>query len=117
MAVRTISTELELTGEKTFNDQMKAVNSNLKTLKSDMAAVSAEFKGNENSVAALTAKNKVLQEQYAQQKEKVRLYQRPVALMQVAPRRIARGSSSIMLKPISRSFQMRLRKTIRHLPS
>lgn len=72
MAVRTISTELELTGEKTFNDQMKAVNSNLKTLKSDMAAVSAEFKGNENSVAALTAKNKVLQEQYAQQKEKVR---------------------------------------------
>lgn len=72
MAVRTISTELELTGEKTFNDQMKAVNSNLKTLKSDMAAVSAEFKGNENSVAALTAKNKVLQDQYAQQKEKVR---------------------------------------------
>ena len=67
MAVRTIATELTLGGEKQFNDQMKAVNSNLKTLKTDMAAVSSEFRKNENSVEALRAKQKVLQDQYKQQ--------------------------------------------------
>ena len=71
MAVRTIATELTLGGEKQFNDQMKAVNSNLKTLKSDMAAVSSEFRKNENSVEALRAKQKILQDQYRQQQEVV----------------------------------------------
>ncbi len=69
MAVRRIETELTLGGEKQFNDQMKAVNSNLKTLKTDMAAVSSEFRKNENSVEALRAKQKILQEQYRQQEE------------------------------------------------
>lgn len=46
MAVRTIATDFTLTGEKEFNDQMKAVNANLKNLKSDMAAVSSEFADN-----------------------------------------------------------------------
>lgn len=72
MAVRKISTEISLTGEKAFNDQMKAVNSNLKTLKTDMAVVTSEFQDNANSVEALRAKQAVLQEQYDQQKEKVR---------------------------------------------
>lgn len=71
MAVRTIATDLKLTGEKEFNDQMKAVNSNLKTLRSDMAAVSAEFDDNAGSVDALAAKNKILQDTVDQQKAKV----------------------------------------------
>ena len=71
MAVRTIATELTLGVEKQFNDQMKAVNSNLKTLKTDMAAVSSEFRKNENSTEALRAKQKILQDQYQQQQEVV----------------------------------------------
>lgn len=71
MAVRTIATDLVLSGEKEFNAGMKAVNSNLKTLKSDMAAVSAEFDDNANSVEALTAKQKVLQDTVEQQRVKV----------------------------------------------
>ena len=72
MAVRRIDTEIALTGEKQFNDQMKAVNSNLKTLKSDMALVTSEFTGQANSADALRAKHKVLTEEYAQQAEKVK---------------------------------------------
>lgn len=71
MAVRQISTEISLSGEKAFNDQMKAVNSNLKNLKSDMKLVSNEFADNANSVEALRAKQAVLQQQYDQQSEKV----------------------------------------------
>ncbi len=72
MAVRKIQTEISLLGEKEFNDQMKAVNSNLKTLKSEMALTSSEFKGQANSAEALRAKQKVLSEQYEQQAEKVK---------------------------------------------
>lgn len=72
MAVRTIATDIKLTGEREFNDQMKAVNSNLKNLKTDMMAVSAEFEGNADSVEALTAKQNILQETFDQQREKVR---------------------------------------------
>lgn len=72
MAVRTIATDFTLTGEKEFNDQMKAVNANLKNLKSDMAAVSSEFADNADSTEALAAKQRILQETYDQQKEKVR---------------------------------------------
>lgn len=71
MAVRKIETELALTGEQAFNDQMKAVNSNLKTLKSDMAAVTAEFDGNADSVEALTARQSILQDSVDQQRVKV----------------------------------------------
>lgn len=73
MANRTIGTEIKLTGEKEFNDQMKAINSGLKTTKSEMAAVSAEFADNAGSVAALTAKQKVLQDSVDQQRTKVEL--------------------------------------------
>ena len=71
MAVREIGTDIKLSGEKEFNDGMKAINSNLKTLKSDMAAVSATFEDNANSVEALTAKNKILQDTVDQQRVKV----------------------------------------------
>lgn len=72
MATRTINTDFALTGEKEFNDQMKAVNNNLKTLRSDMAAAASEFDGNADSTEALTKKQRILQETYDQQQEKVR---------------------------------------------
>lgn len=72
MAVRTIATDLTLTGEKEFNDQMKAVNSNLKNLKSDMALTTAEFKDNADSTEALAKKQEILQNSVEQQREKVR---------------------------------------------
>lgn len=71
MAVRTIATDIRLSGEKEFNDQMKAVNSNLGVLKSEMSAVSSEFGANANSAEALRAKQRVLNDTVAQQKEKV----------------------------------------------
>lgn len=71
MADRTIETNLKLTGEKEFNQQMKALNNGLKTTKSDMAALSAEFDDNANSAKALTAKNKLLQSSVTQHEEKV----------------------------------------------
>ena len=71
MANRTIGTELKLTGEKEFNQQMKAINSGLKTTKSDMAALSAEFDDNANSMQSLTAKHKLLQSSVDQHKAKV----------------------------------------------
>lgn len=79
MAVRTISTSIKLDGEQEFKKQMSSVNSELKTLKSDMALVTAEFKGNANSLDALTAKGRVLQQQYAQQAEKVKALEKAVA--------------------------------------
>ena len=72
MATRTINTDFALTGEKEFNDQMKAVNNNLKNLKSEMAAAASEFDGNADSAEALTKKQRILQDTYDQQKEKVR---------------------------------------------
>jgi hypothetical protein len=71
MATRTIGTELVLTGEKEFNQQMKAVNAGLKTTRSDMAALTSSFGDNANSMEALTAKQKLLQTSVAQHQEKV----------------------------------------------
>ena len=71
MPNRTIGTELKLTGEKEFNQQMKAINSGLKTTRSDMAALSSEFDGNADSMQALTAKQKLLQSSVDQHKAKV----------------------------------------------
>lgn len=74
MATRRIDTEIGITlaGEREFNDQMKAVNNNLKNLKSEMAVVASEFDGNADSTEALTKKQRILQDTYDQQKEKVR---------------------------------------------
>ena len=71
MGTRTIGTDIKLTGEKEFNDGMKAMNSNLKVLKSDMAAVSSEFADNADSMEALTAKQKVLQQSVDQHQANV----------------------------------------------
>lgn len=72
MATRTIGTEIKLTGEKEFNQQMKAINSGLKTTKSDMAALSSEFEDNGNSMKALTQKQKLLQSSVDQHEAKVK---------------------------------------------
>ena len=71
MATRTIGTELKLTGEKEFNQQMKAVNAGLKTTKSDMAALTSEFADNSNSMEALRKKQKLLQSSVEQHQAKV----------------------------------------------
>lgn len=71
MATRTIGTELKLTGEKEFNQQMKAVNAGLKTTKSDMAALTSKFADNANSMKALLEKQKLLRSSVEQHKEKV----------------------------------------------
>lgn len=71
MANRTIGTEIKLTGEKEFNQQMKAINNGLKTTKSDMAALSSEFDDNANSMQALSQKQKLLESSVNQHKAKV----------------------------------------------
>lgn len=71
MATRTIGTELKLTGEKEFNQQMKAVNAGLKTTRSDMAALTSEYADNANSMEALRKKQKLLQSSVEQHQAKV----------------------------------------------
>lgn len=70
MATRKIDTELSLTGEKEFNDQMKAVNNSLKTTRSEMAVVTAEFGKNSTKIKALTAEHKILKQTLEAQKAK-----------------------------------------------
>lgn len=70
MATRKIDTELTLTGEKEFNDQMKAVNNSLKTTRSEMAVVTAEFGKNSTKIKALSAEHKILKATLDEQKDK-----------------------------------------------
>lgn len=70
MATRKIDTELSLTGEKEFNDQMKAVNNSLKTTRSEMAVVTAEFGKNSTKIKALTAEHKILKQTLEDQRAK-----------------------------------------------
>lgn len=78
MAVRKITTSLELDGEKEFKKQLSSVNGELRNLKSDLALTTEEFKGNANSMEALTAKSKILNREIEQQKEKVGALERAV---------------------------------------
>lgn len=70
MATRKIDTELTLTGEKEFNDQMKAVNNSLKTTRSEMAVVTAEFGKNSTKIKALSTEHKILKATLDEQKAK-----------------------------------------------
>lgn len=72
MATRTINTDIKLSGEKEFNDQMRSVNSNLKALRAEMGAVSTSFDDNASATDKLRSKQDVLTQQIDQQKEKVR---------------------------------------------
>lgn len=70
MATRKIDTEISLTGEKEFNDQMKAVNNSLKTTRSEMAVVTAEFGKNSTKIKALSAEHKILKQTLEDQRAK-----------------------------------------------
>lgn len=72
MATRKIETELKLTGEAEFNDQMKSVNNNLKNLKAEMGAVSTSFDENASATDKLKAQQNILTQEIDQQQEKVR---------------------------------------------
>lgn len=72
MGTRTIATDLKLTGEKEFNDSMKAVNSNMKTLKTEMNAVTSEYGKNDASMDQHMRVVKNLEAQNAQQEEVIR---------------------------------------------
>ena len=71
MALREIGASIVLDGEKEFNSQMAAVNSELKNLGSEMSVVTAEFGQNATSVEALTKKGEILAQQQEQQQAKV----------------------------------------------
>ena len=68
---REIGTKLTLTGEKEFNQQMKAINNGLKTTRSDLAALSSSFDENGASIQDLASKQKLLQSSVDQHKAKV----------------------------------------------
>lgn len=60
MAVRKISTELIVTGEKEYRAAMQNINREMKTMQSALKLVDSNFKGQANSLDALNAKNKAL---------------------------------------------------------
>ena len=72
MATRTISTDIKLMGEKEFNDQMKAINSNLRVLSAQMNVATTAFNENADASTLLENRQSVLNAQIDQQKEKVR---------------------------------------------
>lgn len=72
MATRKIETQIALTGEKEFNDQMKALNNNMKNLGAEMKAVSSAYDENASAADKLKAKQDVLNQQIEQQEEIVR---------------------------------------------
>ena len=72
MAVRRIDTEITISNEQEFRRQMRQVNNSLAGLKSQMGLVATEFDKQANSTEALRKKQVILQQQYAQQQEKVR---------------------------------------------
>lgn len=78
MAVRKISTSIQLDGEAEFKRQMSSVNSELKTLKTEMQYTEAAFQGQANTVEALTAKDKLLHQEVEQQEEKVKALEQAV---------------------------------------
>lgn len=58
-------------GEKTFSQNIKAINANIKSMGSELKAVTAQFAKNADSEEALTAKNAVLAKSIAATKEKI----------------------------------------------
>lgn len=75
---RRISTELMLTGEEEYKNQMSAVNRELQNLSSELKYADAKFKGQANTVEALTEKDRILREEIEQQEEKVRALEQAV---------------------------------------
>lgn len=72
MATRKIETEIALSGEKEFNDAMKALNNNMKNLRAEMKAVTTSFDENSSAADKLKARQDLLTQQIEQQEEIVR---------------------------------------------
>jgi len=72
MATRKIETEISLSGEKEFNDAMKALNNNMKNLRAEMKAVTTSFDENSSAADKLKARQDLLTQQIEQQEEIVR---------------------------------------------
>jgi len=95
MALREIGARLTLDGEAEWNSQMKSAERNLKNVKSALAANQAEFAGCANTTAALTSKQKLLQEQFAQQKEKIRALEKALQDLEDAGEGSSRKADSL----------------------
>lgn len=68
-----IGPRIELEGEKEFRKAVAEINAGLKVTGSELKMVTAQFANNAQSVDALTAKNTVLNKQYSEQANKVKV--------------------------------------------
>lgn len=71
MATRKIETEISLKGEKEFNNQMKAINSNLNLMSAEMKLAANAFDENASASDKLKNQQRILTDQMDQQQEKV----------------------------------------------
>lgn len=74
-----IGPRIGITGEKAFQDSIKAVNAQLKSLDAQMQSVTAEFAKNADSEDALAAKNQVLEKSVDAAKQKLSLLDKQLA--------------------------------------
>lgn len=98
MPTRDIKTRFTLDGEKAWKQEMTQVNGHLKSLKSELALSSSEFRGQANSMEALTSKQKILQQQYEQQREKVRAYRDALSEIRGSQERYAAAIDAVKTK-------------------
>lgn len=73
--VREVKTRLTVEGEKQLKQALAENASEAQKLKSDMSLLTAEYEGNTDSQDYLVKKNEILQEQYANARKKVELYE------------------------------------------
>lgn len=71
MAVRKVSTRVEIDGEREYKAALNELNNGNRVLASEMRKLQEQYKGNENSTEALAAKGELLERQLLQQKDKV----------------------------------------------
>lgn len=71
MATRTVSTKLELDGEKEFRSAITNINSDLRVLNSQMKLTSEQYSDTAGSTKALTAQNEILNQKMDAQRQKI----------------------------------------------
>lgn len=89
MATRSISTKLELDGEKEYRESLKAINSDLGVLKSELKLTESQFAGQANSYEALEAKGKTLAAMYEQQETRLQAVNAMIKTAQEAQQKYA----------------------------
>lgn len=82
--VRTLTTNLVISGEAELKQKLSAINSEYKTLASAVKVAESSFAGQANSVAALTAKDKALNDVKTKQVEKINKLKEALANAQSA---------------------------------